>query len=251
MKKVMCLVAMLSLVATASASVDIFITSAAEFDAMPNETFTTDEIDFLGDFAGVGGTPIAEPVNLGVCGEAPPQTFYVWGQFNGEAAYTQIYGMHFYVETDGCMQLLNSAHYRHNKTSGPPGQRWDRWDGDQPVTFGPDSGILAAVTADGIMDSFMDYDLGDGQTFLMGAIELGCPEPGDGGTANLVFGDLGLIAYDGNTGESIRPDVSINGVMAPANPPEGPFGVEIAYCEIPEPASLLLIGLAGLMLRRR
>ncbi len=244
MKRLLVLCALLSVVGAANADVNFYATAASEFAALSDNVFNTDEIDFLPFYQGVGGTQSPEIITDGQTTE----TFYVWGQFVDEAAYTQIYGINLDVNVTGDLAVGQSVMYRHNKTSGPPSARWDRWDGDQPVTL--ENGIVAAVTADGIMDSFMDYDLGDGQTFLVGAVEV----TGTEGDILLGLGDLGLIAYDGNTGDPIRPTINIldgTPVSGPNPPDEAWYGQVATFTPIPEPASLLLIGLGALALRRR
>ncbi len=244
MKKAICFVAMLGLVATASADINLFATAGSEYAAMTGNVFNTDEIDFLPDFAGVGGTMNPSLDTTGGLTE----TIYFWGQFDGEAAYTQIYGMHFNLALDGGT-IDQSVLYRHNKTSGPPSARWDRWDNADPLTMLGDP--AAAVTSDGIMDSFMDYDLGDGQTFLIGAAEVTVPD-GYVGSLELALDTLGLIAYDGNTGDPSRPTINIMGddTVTPDNPPSAATYNGVVNF-VPEPASLLLIGLGALALRRR
>lgn len=253
MKKALCVFAALAITAVASASINLWITEEAPF-ASSADYFNKTEKNFLTGFSYTAGAPATVPVDMGPCDGGMEKTFFVWGSWVNEPLYTQVYGLHVCVQVDGCMQLLDSAIYRHSKTLGTPATRWTRWDQPGAIVMGPGCeglGIAAAVTANGIMYFDNAYDLvaNGGQDFLIGAFKVQCLGEGTGGKAYLGVGTLGIICNDEN-GNDYRPVVSVFGQAMPANPQSECFWVEAAYCT-PEPASLLLIGLAGLFLRRR
>ncbi|MCK4657982.1 MAG: hypothetical protein KAV82_00535 [Phycisphaerae bacterium] len=242
MKRAVCLVIALAFGASASADIiDVWVTAASDFDAMDAPyKLEKSEMDFWPHWNGcdevwglrspvVEQDPEAEVV----------ETFYVWGKFTNEPIGAQIYGNHLHASVDGSLEIIDSAAYRHTRTS-PPGETWQRWGGASEITFDPDA-VMMAVTVNGIVHAgTSNYDLycADG-TFLLGAIKVRCPAGSEGGKLKLGLGDLGLITRNGSTdrpvvriwdGESGDPDY----VECPENPPTeicwGPVAYFVTDC---------------------
>jgi hypothetical protein len=262
MKKALCLAAVFALVASANAYIEVFVTPNLDPTGAPymdpNFVTNNDEQNFRIPWS--GNVPMdsgAAPYDLGPC-NGSTSDLLVWGRFVQEPLGVRIFGLHFGTQTTGCMNVASSAIYRHQK-----GTTWDRWDNDSPIYMHPGCegvGVAAAVVADGIQyvnagngDLIGDSD-GDGtlDTFLIGGMTAECMPGGTGGQLELGLGTLGLIMYDATGNSSLFPDVYINGVMVQSGgaPPTTCQWALAAFC-IPEPAGLLLIGLAGLFLRRR
>ena len=222
MKKALVLFAVLGLVASASASLEIFFTDATYGLTDPGLAYTA-TVGGGGDFLAYAAAAIPD----GPMTELEPGTAYVWVEFVGETPGAKLQGLHLGY-------------------SGPVGQ-WASYKGDggvptfmrwqgaaEPYASGT-GGTLpinhVAVTSWGIQNmdlgpaDFMTYTNGEGHvTALLGAVEFT-----DAGEAGMYLGDLG-VSYSG------APDPEV--VL---------YGATI----IPEPASLLLLGLAGLLIRRR
>lgn len=254
MKKTLCLVAMLAIVASASAYIEIFTTTAdAAYISDPTLLYDHTERNFL---PMVTGTVPAGPTGPLAMSENTSADLLVWGRFVQEPLGVRIFGLHLGTDVNGNMSVADSVIYRHRKATAP----WDRWDNDQPIYMHPGCqgvGVAAAVTSNGIQfvsaangDVIFDSN-GDGNldTFLVGAVQASAgAAPGE---LYIGLGTLGIIMYDETGNNSLFPDVYVEGTLAQsggAPPTQCQWGLA-AY--IPEPTSLLLIGLAGLFLRRR
>jgi len=238
MKKALCVFAMLALVASVHADIDLFCTAQTDFDAMADAyDFETAPMDFLPHFNGVGGVP-CPTIDTAV---TPTETIYVWGTFVNEDVGRKIQGMHILADVTGDLVVNNDAIYRQAVTGWPS---FVRWDGDAPLHLYGDpatTGICAAVTAQGIVNAPTPDLIVDG-TFLIGAIQV----TGTEGTVELGLGTLGLRYQN----DPPRPIVNICGNAVSANPPAA---AEFYTCAtfVPEPASLLVLALGALALRRR
>jgi hypothetical protein len=255
MKKALCLVSMLAIVASASAYIEIFTTLNDGYMGAPG-LYDTSERNFNLDWTDTvpsdsGAAPY--PVLPGAT-----EDLMVWGRFVQEPVGVRIFGLHIGSNVTGGMDVAQSAIYRHQK-----GTAWDRWDNDAPILMHPGIegvGVAAAVVADGIQyvdvnnpDLIADSN-GDGtlDTFLIGAIQADATNGAVGDELYIGLGTLGVIMYDETGNNSLFPDVYVQGNLAQTGgaPPTSPvFG--LAAVVIPEPAGLLLLGLAGLVLRRR
>lgn len=268
MKKALCVFAALAIVAVASADINLWLSETGITD--PGQAFIKTTQDFMPVFDTTGGAPIVAPYDMGICCEQPEKTFFVWGEFTygSEVWYEKLYGLHIFAETTGCMTLEDSVVYRHQGKNSKGAVQWTRWDGDLDLVMDgcEDLPVPAAVTANGIR---YDYGINGGSPgnydmriydpvsyntrFLLGAIKVKCNcTADDGGELYVGLGTLGIITDGAVTGGTVFPDVYYHGVLMQSGgaPPSACQSTMVAFCT-PEPASILLIGLAGLFLRRR
>jgi len=262
MKKLLCVVTLLACVASANAYVELFLVpdDGTHGIGAPN-TFNMNEINFLPDFLGTSNAPgPVGPIDT-TGGSAPLSTYFVYAKFVGEEAYATIYGVNTSASWSSGVGVGQNLIYRHRKTNGTPSQRWDRWDGDQPIPLV--NGTAVAVTADGINfaqpgDGSFDIYTDANGTALLGAVEVGADQ-NTAGSFKLGIGSQGLVINDGihtDPTKTYFPEVRFNGqrVQGEQYTTKGSpdvFGEADGIVFTPEPASLLLIGLAGLMIRRR
>lgn len=256
MKKALCLVVMLAMVASASATVRVFVTSSAGGLGLENPanafipTISTVYSNGLNenayDYSDYYGVP--GPIRPGVfpAADAPSGTAdtpvqvnvgagefaYVWLQFQSEPKGAKINGLLVQVtevgSADPAAGLTFNWYLCNNMGMPTPNKRWDgtatppgypEWH-NNPQTF-------VAVTAYGLQNTALDapWNLWNGTSryALLGAIN----GPADGKKYELTVVN---ISY--------------------ATPPN-PTTAGGVFQFVPEPASLLLMGLAGLLLRRR
>jgi hypothetical protein len=274
MKKLLCVLvlACAANVVLAEAEVDLWLTPEA--DAIP---YMSDDLRWncapsnyipgFGPRQGGVNPPMVEdlsyPLEVGdCCGAGDTTTLYLWGRFNDGFFVngSSIFGMQLGATTTGCMEVVQSTYYLQKKTT--VFRRWDNEAGegcDWGMGCGGTYGILANVSYDGIvpntsLDLQVDSDGDDVlDTFLLGAIEVRCNSTTcDEGELYVGLGPQGLGAWRADPNFFYGPPVAINGTELAENPPSGDECLMVlsAFCT-PEPASLLLIGLAGLFLRRR
>ena len=257
MKKALLLVALLGLVGGASAA-NVAYFATAGYDAMAAaDRYNEAEMDFLPSYNGFGGT-ISPTLVPGT------HDLYIWVTFDPALQnWDQIYGNQIALAADPDATIGNNVAYRHNHSVPPPAP-YMRWNAPNPLHFtDPGGAQMSAVTAGGVVNEVGYYsDLkslgvvpalsGESRVIaLLGVAEIIVPGGGSG-SIDLGIGTLGVICHDSGGG-SFRPTVMIIDdqiVTLPENPPSDIFWGEVAYF-IPEPASLLLLGLAGLLLRRR
>lgn len=256
MKKALCLVVMLAMVASASATVRVFITSSAGGLGLENPanafvpTISTvysnglnenayDYSDYYGapgpirpgDFpavdapSGTADTPVQVNVGEG-------QFAYVWLQFQDEVKGSKINGLLVRVSEVGSSDPASNLTYNWYlcNNMGLP-QPTKRWDGNATPPAYPEwhnnPQTLVAITAYGLQNTALDapWNLwdGTGRYALLGAIN----------------GEADMKKYE----------ISIINISYASGTPNGLAGGVFQF--VPEPASLLLMGLAGLLLRRR
>ncbi len=248
MKKVLTLLAVLAVVGVANATVRVFVTTSSDgygLETPANHMTPTastvyangvnanayDYGDYYGNPPGIlrpgpfppGNAPsgdLASPVQI-----AEGDWAYIWLQFQNEPKGAKINGLQVTI-TGGpvsttyylCnnMNALN-ANKRWDGTATPPG--YPEWH-NNPQT-------MVAITAYGLVNSAQaaNWNLWDtvNRIALLGAVEAAA----DGTVYNI---DITNISY------ASPPNPSVSG------------GV---FQFVPEPASLLLMGLAGLLIRRR
>jgi len=262
MKKALLLFSVLALVTTATAGIDLYITSAADSQSISDAAnrFNPAERNFQPAY-------VAQPAALPHASVAQPffqaagttQTYYLWADVTGlptggdwVAAY-QIYGIQI-LGTLNNATVGQNAGYRQKKTT------YKRWEGVGDIHIpGATSldGVFTAVTTPGLINDTannardpMTVDTDGNMKALLGAFEI---TMGNGGTVSL---DLGPAAFavritDPNTGDTYNWDWSDPAHQYPVTIGGAPWGNGSHVLITPEPASMLLLGLAGLLIRRR
>jgi len=264
MKKVLCLAAILAF-ATAANAVDgrLFLTGWDEGYGltMPENacipTFSEVDLDgnnynpydyYYGDFvvdayppADYAGYPAGNALMLDKTGMMYPQGAYLWLQFDANfAKNTKVNGMQVEIKNaaDGTLAegFAPVVYYLQNDAGGFGTKRWDgpATAPDYPEFTGNNPQVLVAVQAYGFKKTVaavpdqMYNGAAGGFIALVGSICLDEMDPtGD------YYIEITDLSYD--VGD---PD--------PAN-----WVSDTYFTVVPEPASLLLLGLAGLVLRRR
>ncbi len=270
MKKVACLVVMLAMVASASATVRVFVTSSASgfgladnanaFTPTVSTVYSNDTVengfDYWADYDGTIPGPIrpgtypaidapsgsvASPIQIDV---SAGDFGYVWLQFQSEPNGAKINGLIVTITENGgpvydpnnpstwpagisttyylCNNLNNLTFDRRwNGTAAPPGYpEWNKINGEQQT--------MVAVTAQGIQNkaAVLEWNLWSGgasRIALLGAFT---------GPAESKIYDIVLTQCNYAT-------------------PPNPTVAGGVFQLVPEPASLALLGLVSLLLRRR
>jgi hypothetical protein len=247
-KKTLGIAAILLVTATASASVRVFVTSSADpygltipanhnqptfsdVDAVGNNLNAYDY--YNGSFVCAAYPPIDAPsgTDLVPVQISPGDFAYIWLQFRDEPKGAKINGLKvqifgpggftptYYVQND---MLGNIAQKRWDGTATPPG--YPEWH-NNPQT-------MVAITAKGIVngndDDAMMFDNQSGTNPRTGVALLGAIDFTEAGIYHMNIID---ISY------GTPPNPLVNGAV---------FGYDI-----PEPASVLLLGVASLLIRRR
>lgn len=241
MKRILCLSLLVTLAVSATASVDFFFTSSLDPYGLndPSLAFLHskgNKTDYLDGYklspagappAAVGMPDVQLDCNVG----APPQWAYIWGRFVDEPVGAKINGISINVN-GGLPGVGNIAWYSLNNIDDEDiGVK--RWDGDDEVFYFNPAGLIA-VTAFGVTNrnGSLPWNLyigGTDRVFLLGAVKCGvCP-----GEMTLSYGQT---------------PVNYGGDPPPPNPSVRTLNKVVC---VPEPASLMLLGLAGLALRRR
>jgi hypothetical protein len=255
----------LSLVAAANASIQLYLQDTG----VTNYIFDPAARNYLPYF-----NPAHASIPMGDVVQTNPldRTFFFWGKFSGsdDPIGVQIFGIAPFVSVTGNLTVQENLIYRHSKTNGATSARWTRWDGINPI---PINGPAAAVTRNGMVNdsanSLTDLvgSAGDGEgnaTFLVGAFRV-TSTAAPVGAIYIGLGPLGLAARDDV--RSYYPEVSVGDVGDPVlvqprwydpdpniplpGTPSTSGGVRYLNYIVPEPAGFLLLGLVGLVLRRR
>lgn len=250
MKKVLIVVAMIALAASASAKVQFFITKNTDGYGLTNPALAFDPtMDLQNDsYHYAVGTfpPTTDPPPIPSINPNAGEFGYLWIRFYDDVAGAKVQGIHIGYQRGGAWITPGGgnefAYYVCNDIAVQGGTK-KRWDGpatppDDPE-FKTNPQVLAAVTAEGIINAktASEWNLFSGnqgtpppaiRTALLGAVKF---EPGNY-DVTLALGSLGF-KYAG-TSEPLPPGIQF-------------FGATI----VPEPAGLLLLGLASLAIRRR
>lgn len=242
MKKALCLAMILGIAATATAGIRLYVVEEdGTHGIAPPNVHNKDPFNF----APLGIAPevdMSTPATIGDCGDQIEKTYFVYGVMDEEmGANDKIIGLNLNIVADGCMQIVDSTYYT-SKVFGGFGQRWD---GEGGYTL--EDGRVAAVTGQGIQYGGLGggdplYNVATHE-FLLGAFTVACGD-GEPGCLELGLGGLGG-AYNVGGGSTAVLPVYVGGTLVGADE-----STPILCC-VPEPASLLLIGLAGLVIRRR
>lgn len=256
MKRALCLVVMLAMVASASATVRVFVTSSADGYGLENNanaftpTVSTvysngvneNTYDYYDAGGGAGplrpgtyppsGSPSGDVGNPVLVDASAGAFAYVWLQFQSEPAGAKINGLTVRIQEDGTTTPASGLTYNWYLCNNVNTTGNKRWDGTATPPTYPEwhnnPQTMVAITAYGIKN-------------LVPAM---AEQLWSGGTARIAM--LGAIAGDAS---DTKYDIVITNISYASPPnPEVAGGV---FQFTPEPASLLLMGLAGLLLRRR
>lgn len=275
MRKLIVALAALALVASANASVRFYFTSA---DAVNNPQTgglggaDPGNVDQSNDTITGTITDITAPCLDSVEGGV----LYLWATVtdddNENDLFRKVQGVELGLQVTGGSVDWDYAHLFQWSTPRRP--TWTRWETASDLNLGLENGIsravAAAVTANGIVIDEEDGPLYQGSTLtvLLGAASI------SGGTVGaevrIGLGDLGFDYKDeaglpGRTnavylgdeaGESVSADpegADLDWTQVDDDGKEYGFAVTSGYdaCIVPEPATLALLGLAALALRRR
>jgi hypothetical protein len=266
MKKLLVIVALCGVVAMANAEYRIWFTGTSgvgltnpQYIGNPSQAITSDDdvpnyannLDVYGGFYAVNNFPNYPGHGSNYTTATCDEWVYIWGQFYNETGGTKVFSavLQFVdAATGDLVDCVEPVWYKVDDMGFPGGAR-ERWDGasteaDNYSTFRMNPQSLTAVTANGMKnvgavgnEQWNLYSAGaqdgiGGRIHLLGAVrctDLCCP-----GTY------------------TIQVPTDVNGdplfVISPANPTWPIIG---SFTCVPEPASMLLLGLAGLLIRRR
>jgi len=225
-----------ALAVCANASVDFFFTSSLDPYGLndPSLAFLHSKgngTDYMDGYklTAAGAPPLGAMADV-VIDDPQTQWAYIWGRFVNQAGNPTINGIS--ITVNGALPGAgNIVSYKLDNLQDFEIERV-RWDGD-PTVFYFNPPAMVAVTANGIrnLPGNLPWNLyigGDYRTFLLGAVKL-------------PTGVQELTMSFGPTPVNFKEHPTI------PNPPATALNKVI----IPEPAGLLLLGLAGLVLRRR
>lgn len=227
-----------ALAVCANASVDFFFTNSLDPWGLndPSLAFLHSKgnhTDYLDGYKlSPAGAPPIPPgdVTLDCSPGAPPQWAYVSARFNNEPYLAQVDGIS--IRINGALAGVgNICWYVLNNLDDENIEK-KRWDGDAEIFYFHPAGLVA-ITAYGIVNrnGSQPWNLYVGdpdRTFLLGAVKCGvCP---------------GEMSFDIENMEVCYREPPYCATLTALNK---------VYCDIPEPASVLLLAIASLMLRRR
>jgi hypothetical protein len=274
MKKALVLVAMLGLVASANATVHLFwtggdagygLTNQGQINPVSNEAYEftpsaadvsddtvptyTNNLDYSGSHYDVSTFPTFANAATDLT-EDTTKMAYLWIQFEGENDGVKLLSAMFdySFEGDATWAPNQVTYYKQDNLGGTPDANGfptnkKRWDGASTMPgygeFEQDPQTLTAVTGYGIVNAakianMFNPDMwnmwdADNRVALVGAVDI---SENNIGTMSI------NIPTDGN-GDPL---------FVISNVPTAPV---VHGVTIPEPASMLLLGLAGLLIRRR
>lgn len=227
MKKALTLLVVLAVVVPTMAEINLFWSTTGMSDALKYSTAMTNFLPGL-----VPATPTGPTIN----GLPGTYDLFLWGTFVEAPdlpTYTQIYGLDLKWENTGATVGSNAA-YRQQKTGSGA---YKRWDGSNGILL---DGVMAAVTANGVQfilppDTNNDLYYPATHQFLLGAAQVTFGAYGQTASIALDATPPGLGIAMRYIGDGDIPDPAVNAATVTL---------------IPEPASLALLALAGLLRRR-
>lgn len=260
MKKALCVIALLAMVASAGATVRVFVTPATAGMGLVNQanafqpTFSTvdaddnmdNAYDYYGGHFAVGTFPtldtpagdVAAPI------EVPQDDFaYIWVRFEGEAKGAKINGLKVQISEVGSTEpaAVEVAYYLQNDMWNPtqPKRRWNGTATPPGYTeWHNNPQVFVGMTSNGLVNIAAGTDAQMMGTWLAG-------------TSTQPRSSVHLLgAVRGTPGKTYEIYIPGDEFCNFSTGNELGLGSGVFKC-LPEPASLMLLGLAGLVLRRR
>ena len=251
MKKVLCVIAALALVATASADVRMFVTGLnsgygltdPSIAFIPTHGMGTDSDSYVLAAAPPIDAPSGTALAPVIINQASDGEFaYIWFQFQGEPLNTKVNGLRVEIisEATGLPATGAFCYYLQDNRNNyvPPRCRWDNAGLSPPYPeFTNNPQTLVAVDSDGVRaeSANQPWNL---YAWQAGGTRTNPPVTGVTlmGAVNVAPGLFSIHLID---------------ISYPSGSPP-PYLDRVGYFQfIPEPAGLLLMALAGLLLRRR
>ncbi|MBP7746474.1 MAG: PEP-CTERM sorting domain-containing protein [Phycisphaerae bacterium] len=263
MKKALCVIALLAMVASAGATVRVFATPASAgmgLDITANAfqpTFSTVTADgnninaydfYYGHFTVTNYPTLSTPAGDAITPvEVPEGDFaYIWVRFESERKAATINGLKVVIRELGQTDpaAVTTAWYVQNdKGNTGPGMSRKRWDGTATppgyAEWHNNPQAFVSVQANGLVNLPTGTDAQMMGTWLAGT----STQPRS--SVHLLGAVQGM---PGKTYEILIPSLLDINYSADPQPTEIAGGV---FKFLPEPTSLMLLGLAGLVLRRR
>ena len=179
-------------------TIKIWATPATDLVGVPGHPFDSGELNFMSYFLGCPSLIPPFPLSND-CGATT--VYYVWGQFVNVPTNARIKALHVVASPLGGAEILSSIIYRHRYDVG--GHVWDRWDNTAPIFMHGDPfavGYAYTGAGNGIRNGSVanPYDLYCylTRTFLIGAVEMRCPQPCGSSWLQLGLGPYGFQVFD-------------------------------------------------------
>lgn len=245
MKKLLAMVAGMAVAASVSADVRFYFTNSNTGAGLTDSSLALQNTDGNGTdgatYALTGTDPaVAAPTVNPTLGE----WLYLWVAFEGEANSVKIQGINLSIDQDG--NETGRGIYLGDDTNGEEGGSI-RWNLGSQTT---DPMVLVAIQEPGIVNRTTNRWLYDGstRTALLGAIAV------KEGNYDIRIGlERQGVSYSGKPAPKVKlgaGDEQFDGAVQPEGTPTR-YADAYSARVVPEPASLLLLALAGLAIRRR
>jgi hypothetical protein len=245
MKKLIGMVAGLALVASASADVRFYFTNSASGAGLTDSSLALKNTDGSGtDGTSYALTDTDPTVGNPSIDPSAGEWLYLWVAFENEPNSRKIQGINLEIDQDG--NETGRGIYLGDDTNGDEGASI-RWNLGSQTT---DPMVLVAIQEPGIVNRTTDRWLYDGgtRTALLGAMQFK-----EGNYEVRIGLERQGVSYSGQAAPKVKlgaGDEQFDGSVQPEGTPTR-YAKAPSAVIVPEPASLLLLALAGLAIRRR